>query len=169
MTELFLQLMRPFAMVTFGLLRRFQRRTGILPTWYFFAIAKFIPMTAYELLITRQCSSGREVLLFRRPDDDRYWPGMWHYPGTVVRTGDRGDDVWRRLSIEVGVPIKTSELRLIRTRIGINERGSSVFLIHHLESGDTANFPEGRFFPVTAIPQNTVAECARTIAECLSR
>jgi 8-oxo-dGTP pyrophosphatase MutT (NUDIX family) len=50
----------------------------------------FSELGTVELVGLRTDNNGREqVLLVQRPGDDRWWPGLWHLPGTVVLPDDR--------------------------------------------------------------------------------
>jgi hypothetical protein len=61
---------------------------GKLPYEIFLQIARLSVSAIVELVPLMGTSSGVQVLLTRRPDDDRYWPGMLHTPGTVIRPDD---------------------------------------------------------------------------------
>ena len=61
---------------------------GYLPQEIFHQIARLSVTAIVELVPLIQTSSGVAVLLTRRPDDDQYWPGMLHTPGTAIRSND---------------------------------------------------------------------------------
>ncbi len=49
----------------------------------FFAWCRNFYANATELAIVRTVNNKSEILLHLRPDNDPYYPGMWHMPGSV--------------------------------------------------------------------------------------
>lgn len=62
---------------------------------FYNAAAPLFTLTTVELPCFWQDESerGLKVFLFRRPDNDKYWPRKLHSPGTVLRAKDEGYDV----------------------------------------------------------------------------
>ncbi len=121
----------------------------------FYLVCDLVPMLAVELVFLRNNRS--EILLTKRPPDDKYWPGQWHVPGGYL---------WRRESIRKAIH-----------RVGETELGVSVseyFFLGPLEFETELENPrnhtvshvyvcslaepstEGEYFPLNAIPENLI-------------
>lgn len=59
-----------------------------LPPRLFHAVERITALTAIETVFLRERKGQLEVLLLKRSDNDLYYPGMWHSPGSILR----GDD-----------------------------------------------------------------------------
>ncbi len=58
------------------------------------------PWPAATLVLARGGGEGLELLLLRRPEEARFGPGAWVFPGGVVDPGDREADLAGRLGPE---------------------------------------------------------------------
>ncbi|MDO8610249.1 MAG: hypothetical protein Q7R95_06880 [bacterium] len=47
-----------------------------------------IPQPIIEVVVFRKLEDAIETLIIPRPDDDIVWPGMYHNPGSALRTSD---------------------------------------------------------------------------------
>lgn len=62
---------------------------GRFSTPVFNEIAGHVPLPFVEVVFLRDGDDGRvATLLIPRPDNDEFWPGMWHTPGTALRNTD---------------------------------------------------------------------------------
>lgn len=61
---------------------------GFLQQDLFNQIARLGVLSYIELLVYRMNDGQVEVLLTRRAPDDKFWPNMYHNPGTVLRPND---------------------------------------------------------------------------------
>lgn len=59
-----------------------------LPPKVFHAVERITALTAIETVFLRKREKQLEVLLLKRSDNDPYYPGMWHSPGSILRGGD---------------------------------------------------------------------------------
>lgn len=78
-----------------SLLKRFE--PGFLPYPVFEQIARLVALPIIEFVPLRLKDGKAEVLLLKRDDNDKHWPGLLHTPGTVIRATDlrkEGDDNW---------------------------------------------------------------------------
>ena len=78
------------------------RATWPLPPAIFDATLGIIPTVAFELVVISQVNAGRghtepRVLLLPRPENDPFFKGMVHSPGTVMRLGDTVESALKRV------------------------------------------------------------------------
>lgn len=59
-----------------------------LPAKVFHAVERITALTAIETVFLRKREKQLKVLLLKRSDNDPYYPGMWHSPGSILRGGD---------------------------------------------------------------------------------
>jgi hypothetical protein len=61
---------------------------GRQPLTLFSELARLVVLPTIEIIPLRQVNGQPEVLMAKRPDNDRYWPSLWHLPGVVVLATD---------------------------------------------------------------------------------
>lgn len=61
---------------------------GPISTPVFTQLARITPQAIVEVVLLRVSNTTLETLLIPRPEDDIVWPGMFHTPGTALRTSD---------------------------------------------------------------------------------
>ena len=130
---------------------------GFLPLQLFEGIARLVVTPTVELVIVEKDHCN--VLLTLRPEDDHFWPGQLHLPGSVVLATDNSmtDTVARTLNVELGLdPAEISKLFLhfAFSLLVKHERGvevSTLFVIYADES--FANF---KFYDPTNLPSSTI-------------
>lgn len=78
-----------------------QYQPGKLPLPVFAEIARLVRLPMVDLVPVRNSPEyGLEIGLVRRAASDRWWPGLWHLPGTVLRSDDTLDSALTRLKHE---------------------------------------------------------------------
>lgn len=144
-------------------LRRLPR--GFLPLEVFNSIAELVATPTIDVAPLRERDGRLEVFMLPRPDDDPYWAGQWHMPGTVLRSTDNEGDFssgFERLFAKKGegegkiVPV--TEPKHIGTKFWNVERGRELDHMHYVvveTTGDDVDLP-GVFFPVDELPDNTI-------------
>lgn len=147
-------------------------KKGKLPKPVFEGAFNVLPGVAYEVVALNDDWGGRpRVFLTKRDENDKYWPGMWHCPGTMIFNNDFLDDrlsgAWERLrttefgSKELGNPDRVRVLFLNTTR------GKEVAVVHLLMvPGDLQN---GRFFSTADLPENLINHHRSIIGAALRR
>lgn len=134
-----------------------------LPKDVFDAWVENLPTDAFELAITQKVESGRQIILMRRPWDDKHWPNMWHMPGTVVRQGDTQWKCYSRVmntelhpSVSLGTPNHVCTVIFPKGE-GKNRcrRGQETALLHHVEFKHECTF-DGHWFPIDNLPDGTI-------------
>lgn len=118
------------------------------------AIARLVPSIAVEAVALRNNNGDIEVLLTQRAKDDPAYPGQWHCPGSILRSGEEYFDVMERLQTrEFGVNIKgwgyVDEIFFQEERGWFNNR---IFLVQ-LNGKPT----QGKWFSTKALPVDIVA------------
>lgn len=138
---------------------------GLLPEELFIELARLTVLAGVEVVCLRRGVAGVEVLLMQRAETDPFWAGQWHSPGSIVRPTDSAGsyvDAFKRiLSGELGLP-NWSEPAFVGTYFWHAKRGSAVSLVHWVDvTGVT--MPVGTFFPVAALPENTIVDMDKVI------
>ncbi|MEK7105076.1 MAG: hypothetical protein AAB865_00080 [Patescibacteria group bacterium] len=165
MSKLLLKLLEPFAALLFWAIRDHLKRHRRLPTWYFFAFERLAPMPAWELLVTKKTERGLELLLDRRLPNDHVWPGEWSFPGTILSYHDVEATAFKRLATELGIDELPTQPRLVTVTIEPNERGRHAHIFWQMKVAPETEFPNGTFFPVNTLPEDTIRYQARQIHE----
>lgn len=138
---------------------------GLLPEDLFIELARLTVLAGVEVVCLRQGAVGVEVLLTQRVESDQFWAGQWHSPGSIVRPTDAAGSYHsafaRILSGELGL-VEWLEPVFVGTYFWHAKRGSAVSLVHWLDVTETT-MPVGAFFPVTALPENTIVDMDKII------
>lgn len=66
---------------------------GRQPLPLFTQLARLVVTSTVEIVPFKGTCESPKVLLAKRSDDDPWWPGQWHLPGTVLLTTDKAFDV----------------------------------------------------------------------------
>ena len=136
----------------------------LLPSPVFYAIAETMALPYIELLIYHPDTKRSEILLTRREEDDPYFPGLWHVPGTLLRAADLGKPgdnfglaIERILNEELGgLTIGPTTLAGLYFH-GVT-RGVGLSIIHTTRAQGTPAV--GQFFPVSHLPEDIIPEQA---------
>ena len=128
---------------------------GFLPEQIFYQISRLAVLSAAEIAVLRRNSDKIEALLIKRPDDDPFFAGLWHTPGSMYISGDsiekRPHEV---LKNELPNTKFTSELKyLLDSEIVQYARGNVLERIYMIEASDSS---DGVFFPIDDLPSNLV-------------
>lgn len=136
----------------------------LLPPEVFYAIAETMALPYVELVIFKASSQHQQVLLTKREDDDPYFPGKWHVPGTLLRSTDvtfRGDDLSlavKRLTDEELQGLEISHLSFSGFHFHKVARGVGLSLV--LVALATEEPKIGQYFYVNHLPENIIPEQA---------
>jgi len=134
---------------------------GMVPEWMFDQIFRVIPGAAHEVVIVRNSPDGYQCLLLKRDDDDPFFAGKWHFPGTMIRSGDAVDphSLWDRIANELGAdvnelvqfPCSKSIANLFK-----NARQEAVSLAYIVEAPTGWECANGTWFLVDRMPLNSM-------------
>jgi hypothetical protein len=135
---------------------------GFLPLPIFLEVARLVALPIIEIIPLRWNDGHIEVLLTKRLDNDKHWPGMWHTPGTVVRAtdaiGNYQDAFDRILDGELkGVALKGEPQFLMAFRHE-SKRGTEDAKVYYVEV--VGEPKEGRFYDIDQLPLNIVSTCS---------
>jgi len=144
------------------LLDKLQR--GYQPYEVFKKLAEKLVTPTIELLPIRTTESGEvQVLLTKRPDDDEFWPGQWHIPGSIILASDEEGSLKsaysRVLDGELGGAVQPQdEPQLVGQQFWEVERGRELDALHYVVADPNKELPEeiGTFFPIDQLPENVI-------------
>lgn len=131
---------------------------GYIPREIFYEIAERMVLPTIELALLRQVEGRLEILLTQRPEDDRYWPGQWHIPGSIVRATDTPhtyESVFTRiLDDELAGRVQfEGETVHAFTIFQTIARGAEVDQMYVAKASTESEAPEdGKFYPVDELP-----------------
>jgi hypothetical protein len=132
---------------------------GYLPYPLFIAITAKIVTPTLELAIIDGGSGKLQVLLVKRPDDDLYWPGQWHVPGTVIRSTDTeggfNSCFTRILDEELSGLVTINQPKRTSIEFWEVERGRELDQLFYSELISSQKLSENiQFFPFDRLPKN---------------
>lgn len=140
---------------TADLLKSFE--PGFLPYPIFEQIARLVALPIVEFVPLRVTQDGKcEVLLIARPEDDPFWPGMLHTPGTVVRATDihKGEqDDWQAFSRIIKDELQDTEVgqpHYVGSMFHSSKRGAEQAQLYWIEV--TGQPKAGTFYSLDALP-----------------
>lgn len=164
---LFLNLLRPLSKGVIKALSSYTNRENKVPRWAFYSLLHVVPHSAFELLIVRDNANGPEVFLTERPPNDPEWPNAWHFPGTIIRIKDTFNTIKLRLAKdELGLSKLPGETKLLTILIDEDKpRGRAIHQFHVLHVDQTFENASGRFFPLSALPENMIPFQKTQLAE----
>jgi hypothetical protein len=130
-----------------------------LPRPIFEGALAIIPGASMEVVPMHNDGMGNiSVFLTKRDNNDKFWPGQYHCPGTMVLnrdfTSDELDSAWKRLKTNefheqgIGSPVFVSK-NLLKTK-----RGNEVALVHYVEV--PLDLAGGEYFLIENLPENLV-------------
>jgi hypothetical protein len=111
---------------------------GFLPFPLFEQIARIMTLPVIEFVPLRINNDKVEVLLIPRPDDDAYWPGMLHTPGTVIRATDINEQednkkTFKRLIHDELKDTEMSPPHYVESILNSSKRGTTQAQIYWVE------------------------------------
>ena len=142
---------------------------GRQPLPLFTQLARLVVTSTVEMVPLKNTGENPKVLLAKRSDDDPWWPGQWHLPGTVLLPTDKVSDVHdyrtpvdRLYKDEFhGSIIRDGDVNIFDSQRRVDARGSeqTVFGWSHIDL--TAGFDEvvgGELFDVNNVDSELAGE-----------
>ena len=140
---------------------------GYLPAPLFNQITRLGVSSFLELVALRMNGGNVEVLLTKRDEDDEFWPGLYHNPGTVFRNYDSNHTFNSLLDRLYGEEYKISAPNAGPFFMGLwfdqLERSKGLGVVSWMELKDCQ---EGTFFNINALPKDLVKGQAAYIKKC---
>ena len=131
---------------------------GYLPEPVFFELSRLMVVPVVELVPLRMRGDSAEVLLLDRGDDDPYWPGTVHVPGTVFMAtdspGNLEDALTRLIEGELEGVATMGRPQFVKTIFHRTRRGKQLANVHFVELADEPEL--GKFYPADDLPDNTM-------------
>jgi hypothetical protein len=128
----------------------------------FEAICAAFTVTSVELAVVRFVAIRPEMLLFRRPTDDRFFGGQWHSPGSLRYGPEPTESVMERIQTHELGGLDVGQPTYVQSNFCITPRGAEV---SELYIGLTRSeyVGPGEWFPLHALPPDLI-EHHRTLA-----
>ena len=131
---------------------------GFLPKEMFYELSRICVLCAVDIAVLRKRKSENQILLTRRPDNDPYWPSMYHIPGTILRYDDAKlgrDHAFKRLITDeyTGLEFRTKP-KFVNYYLNIDKRGAVLALLFKTELKKPENQKIGKWFDLTDLPKN---------------
>lgn len=138
-----------------GLLKQLESGKDVpLPVFFEFARLQCVPVL--ELVPLRRQEGRAEVLLIKRPADDPFFAGLWHTPGTIIRSrdGDLRGALLRLLDHELAGVSFAGPPRLVMEQLHHSKRGMESATIFYREVSDNAGI--GQWHPADNLPADLI-------------
>ena len=109
-----------------------------------------------------------EVLLLKREEDDPFWPGELHTPGTVIRPGDTEGAMYKAFERIIHDELRDTAMSapyFVGSLLHKSRRGTEQAQIYWVEVEGEANV--GEFYPAGNLPTNLVESQQKFIAQAV--
>lgn len=129
---------------------------GFLPLDIFSEIARLVRLPTVDVILIRTLDNQKQVGLILRDQRDRWWPGMWHLPGTVFRSTDTLDQAIERVLTEE-LKTESSDTPLFHSFFPHHsDRGAELTLIYTIQNAQFATDSQLTWFPLDDLPPTLV-------------
>lgn len=146
-------------------LKRIAQFKEELGTELFNALARLTVGVAVEAVCLRLNPKTKkvEIYLTRRSLNDSAYPGQWHCPGSIMRSGEEIDDIFKRLEKKEFDSGKLLKRQFVSNFNNLKEdRGHFLSLIYLCRLKQNKKI-SGKWFPVNQLPQKTVVHHAKIV------
>lgn len=142
-----------------------ERRKGKqLDQEVFFAVCNTMLMCSIELMCVNDLG---EILLFRRPESDKFYSNQWHSPGTIFMPKEKISDCIKRVrDVElrnyrkIGKPVfmGVQEISQGKDKEGKDPRQQvlSLLFVQSVKSNKQKSRDGEKFFALESIPKDTI-------------
>ncbi|MEX1112005.1 MAG: NUDIX domain-containing protein [Candidatus Andersenbacteria bacterium] len=133
-----------------------QLEPGFLPLELFDQIARLVRLPMVDVVPISYKEEHLHIGLIQREVNDIWWPGMWHLPGTVLRSTDTMESAIQRLCDDE-LQIHASDPPVSRGfLLHYSKRGAEVVLIYTVENCSFEDKSTIKWFPINELPQELV-------------
>jgi ADP-ribose pyrophosphatase YjhB (NUDIX family) len=138
-----------------------------IPTPVYNALAARFPHIAIEVAVVRSRAGKWEILLTQRSPEDKFWPNLWHIPGTIIRNRESFLSALQRLEREFGFSFIKEKLEFITVVNYLSSpRGHEISLVYRYIVPPEFQPPKGKFFGLGDLPEEIVREHRLVISLC---
>ncbi len=134
--------------LTVALLKRI--KPGFLPEPLFNEMQRINHCVAVELLFIK----NGKILLEKRPPNDRFWPNMYHIPGTMVKGNEDVEQALRRLLYQNLEEYEGNLEVTVNRCYDWNTKRGRIFHILFTVYGEVS--PRGKLFSMKKLPLNII-------------
>lgn len=131
---------------------------SFLPYEIFVQIARLAVMSILEVVPLRIYRGHVQVLMIKRPADDKFWANLWHTPGSVVRPDD-GDGAFTGTFARIhrdelaSVPLADGP-HYVHSELRTSNRGVENARIFYVEV--VGEPPVGTFYDIDHLPDDMI-------------
>lgn len=129
---------------------------GFIPKEIFGQVARLVRLPMVDLIPIRREGSSWSIGLVQRNENDTWWPGMWHLPGTYLRSTDTLKSAFSRLRKEELSLVRSGIPTFCGVSIHSSTRGAEVVLIYIIEQCIFKKSSAMKWFPVDKLPKNFI-------------
>lgn len=134
-----------------------QLEPGIIPLEIFEQIARLMRLPTVLLIPIKRVDGQVYVGVVRREANDRWWPGLLHLAGTVLRSTDTMETALQRL-IETELQLSGHQPPVFHENlVHQSKRGAELQLIHSVDGCELAPDSPLQWFPINALPTDFLA------------
>ncbi|MDB5183165.1 MAG: hypothetical protein JWO47_949 [Candidatus Saccharibacteria bacterium] len=129
-------------------------KPGFLPFDIFIEIARLTVLPIIEFVPLRMYDGKVEVLLLPRSQDDKFWPGQLHTPGTVIRATDTDEGrhtAFGRITKNELKDTAIGEPHYVGSSLNKSKRGMEQILIFWVEVKSEPR--AGSFYKASQLPE----------------
>lgn len=129
-----------------------QLEPGIVPVEIFEQIARLMRLPTVILIPIKHLDGQVYVGVVRREADDRWWPGLLHLAGTVLRSTDTMETALQRL-IDTELQLSNHQAPVFHENlVHQSKRGAELQLIYSVDGCELAPNSPLQWFPIDALP-----------------
>ncbi|MBI4092481.1 MAG: NUDIX hydrolase [Candidatus Kerfeldbacteria bacterium] len=133
-----------------------QLEPGFLPFEIFSQISRLVRLPVVNVIPVRQEASRIQIGLIKRENDDPWWPGRWHLPGTVILSTDTMNGAIQRL-LKEEIVVTSSDQPVFHTIVVQHtKRGAGLVLVYSVRNCVLPETSPIHWFSVDDLPEQLV-------------
>lgn len=136
---------------------------GFYPIELFWQFARLMTAATIEFVPLRMNEGKVEVMLTRRPVDDKFWPGNLHIPGCIVRPTDTEEAVIKRICAKELSGTRLGEPSELHTQVRKTQRGNEMTKLFWV--GVLGDSTDGEFYSVDNLPDDLLPAYPASIVQ----
>ena len=130
-----------------------QLEPGFLPLEVFNAIARLVRLPTVQLIPIKE-GPPLSIGIVKRDAEEAWWPNVWHFAGTVLRSTDTIESAIERLK-EKELQLENSSPPVFRgVSVHHSTRGAEAVLIYTIADCSFKDSEAVGWFPANELPEN---------------